>query len=70
MKIVFRGYWEKPQCFIARYQNCPRLLASGEKVIVFETEIFESNEIEEMELMYMEYNTKGMHGQNTHKAIN
>ena len=22
-----------------------------------------------MELMYMEYNSKGMHGQNTHKAI-
>jgi len=33
-------------------------LVSGEKVIFSETELFESNEIEEIELMYMEYNTK------------
>ena len=36
----------------------PSAVSINEKVIAFETELLESNEIEEMELMYMEYNTK------------
>jgi hypothetical protein len=38
--------------------HCSRTLASGENVIVFQTKLLGSNRMEEMEVMYMKYNTK------------
>ena len=49
---------EKTKVLYFPKPKLPSTVSIGQKVIVFQTELLESNEIEEMELVYMEYNTK------------